>query len=164
MSKRTVSLFYYWGTTITWAGLLYWLAEQPNLRITSSDWDELLRNLAHAFFYAVQTVLIYRSLLWTVRTKVREFELRKDYDASILIEFLLLVISVLGSTLYGAFDEYHQSGIPTRDGSFADVIVDFSGAALAAAIMFKAGIIAELEHRFARRGWEILTGQKYYGE
>jgi len=164
MKKRTIILAYYWISTIAWAGLIYFLSEQPNLQVTSTDWDELLRKIAHMFFFAVQTILIYRALLWTVRTKIREFELRKDFDASILIEWLLLVIAILATILYAAFDEYHQTWVPTRSGNITDVLIDSVGILLAAFALFKAGILTEVEHRFARTGWQILTGQKYYGE
>lgn len=164
MKKRTLILVYYWVTTLAWAGFIYFLSEQPDLRITKSHWDAVLRQLSHAFVFAILTILTYRSLLWTVRTKVRELELRKDYDASIMIEGLLLIISALATVLYACFDEYHQTLVPTRVGDIVDVLTDSAGVVLASLIMLKAGIITELEHRFARKGWLIITGQKYYGE
>lgn len=164
MKKRTLILVYYWITTIAWAGLIYFLSAQPEIRVVATDLDKILRKFAHAFFFAVLMILVYRSLLWTVRTKMREFELRKDFDASILIETLLLIISVLISILYAASDEYHQSLVPTRNGSVCDVLIDTAGVLVSALLLFKFGIISEIEHRFARKGWKILTGEKYYGE
>ncbi len=95
---------------------------------------------------------------------MREFELRKDFDASILIETLLLIVSALISILYAVSDEYHQSWIPTRHGSVVDVLIDAGGILISAFFLFKIGIIAEIEHRFAKKGWKILAGEKYYGE
>jgi VanZ family protein len=164
MSKRIISLIYYWTSTIAWAGLIYFFSAQPDLKITTSDWDLILRKLAHIFMFSIQTILVYRSLLWTVRTKVRQFELRKDYDASILITGLLLTIAILSTLLYAAFDEYHQTLVPSRVGAITDVLIDSIGIFISAGILFKVGIISEIEHRFARKGWAILTGQKYYGE
>lgn len=164
MSKRTLSLIYYWSSTIVWAGIIFYLSEQPDLHIVENQWDMILRKGAHVFFFAIQMILTYRALLWTVRTKLRQFELRKDYDASIMINSLLLVIAVLATILYAAFDEYHQSLVPTRVGSFTDVLIDTVGIIISAAVLFKSGVIAELEHRFARKGWAIIMGEKYYGE
>ncbi len=164
MSKRSISLVYYWASTIAWAAIIFYLSEQPDLHIVENQWDMILRKAAHVFFFAIQTILTYRSLLWTVRTKVRQFELRKDFDASIMIEGLLLTIAVLATILYAAFDEYHQSLVPTRVGSLVDVLIDSIGILFSAGILFKSGVIAEIEHRFARKGWAIITGEKYYGE
>jgi len=164
MSKRTISLVYYWITTIGWAMIIFYLSSQPDLHIVENQWDLILRKAAHVFFFAILTILTYRSLLWTVRTKVKQFDLRKDYDATIIIKTLLLIITVLAVLLYAAFDEYHQSLVPTRVGSINDVLIDGFGILITAGLLFNVGVLAEVEHRFARKGWAILSGDKYYGE
>ena len=44
------------------------------------------------------------------------------------------VLVVCFAFLYGVSDEFHQSFVPLRDASFADVVADTLGAALVAAI------------------------------
>jgi len=165
MKIRSLYLFYYWGSALAWATVLYFLSNQPDLTVVSDQGlDAILRKFAHLISYAFLTFLIYRAWLWTFRTKLREFEIRKDFDASILIESLLLVIAILMTVLYGAFDEYHQTMVASRSGEITDVLIDSLGSVLAGIAVIRFGILNEIEHRFAKKGWKILTGQKYYGE
>ena len=47
-----------------------------------------------------------------------------------------VVLSVILSVLYAASDEWHQSFVPSRDGTVTDVIWDASGAILMAIFLW----------------------------
>jgi len=57
------------------------------------------------------------------------FRLRKPYK--------VIIITVCICLFYGISDELHQSFIPHRDQSLADVLADFIGAVCACLIWFK---------------------------
>ena len=81
--------------------------------------DDLLNNLAHMFVFGVLSFLIFRY-------------------------YGLIFISILYSTLYGIFDEFHQIFIPLRSASLEDVVFDLIGAILGVYIVLflkKYGII-----------------------
>jgi VanZ family protein len=49
----------------------------------------------------------------------------------------LLVCAVLLTSLYGLSDEWHQSFVPGRDASAADLLADFTGALVGSAVGLK---------------------------
>jgi VanZ family protein len=78
--------------------------------------------LTHGGAYALLSVLTCRAL-------AGGFALPLSWRAGML--------SVLLSTAYGVSDEWHQSFVPQRDSSAADVAKDFGGAALAALVYWR---------------------------
>ena len=108
-----------WSAVISYCGLLYYLSEQPRLRlpqmVSSSD------TLAHVATYAVL------GWLWTVA-------LRATWEGcSSLAVLLFTLIFTLG---YGLSDEWHQSFVPGRVSSAVDVVADVIGGGLGAGSFF----------------------------
>lgn len=81
--------------------------------VPAPDW------LSHGSAYLVLAALVCRALTGGFRRHVG----RRD-----------LLLAVALCTLYGLSDEYHQSFVPGRDASAGDVLKDFSGALLGAAL------------------------------
>lgn len=108
-----------WSSVIGYCGLLYYLSDQPRLRlpqgVPSSD------TLAHVAAYAVL------GWLWTVA-------LRATWEGcSSLAVVLFTLIFTLG---YGLSDEWHQSFVPGRVSSTTDVVADVIGGGLGAGSFF----------------------------
>ena len=108
-----------WSAVMSYCGLLYYLSDQPRLRppqtVPSSD------TLAHVAAYAVL------GWLWTVA-------LRETWEGcSSLAVVLFALIFTLG---YGLSDEWHQSFVPGRVSSAADVVADVIGGGLGAGSFF----------------------------
>lgn len=108
-----------WSAVVSYCGLLYYLSDQPRLHfpevVPSSD------TVAHVAAYAVL------GWLWTVA-------LRETWEgcSSLAVVFFALIFT-LG---YGLSDEWHQSFVPGRVSSAADVVTDVIGGGLGAGSFF----------------------------
>ena len=71
----------------------------------------VVRKCSHMVEYAILAFLWFRSC-WQVREKFSQ----------------AVITSVMLSVLYAASDEWHQSFVPTRDGTITDVVWDATGA------------------------------------
>ena len=81
-----------------------------------------VRKAAHVAEYAILALLLYRAVR---RTRERPPAIWCRHCAG-----WAFAIAVL----YAASDEWHQSFVPSRDGSIHDVIIDGAGAALGLAL------------------------------
>ncbi|MDD5590094.1 MAG: VanZ family protein [Candidatus Portnoybacteria bacterium] len=105
------NFFYNWLPVFIWAGLIFYLSDQPGLNSgMSAFWDVFLRKLAHAFVFAVLNFLIFLAL------RGQEFNYRKT-----IVWALALAI------LYAVSDEIHQGFVPEREGKIQDVGIDSLG-------------------------------------
>jgi len=108
--------------------LLHWLF--PN--ISPSTQDALLfsiRKLAHFTEYAILVLLVWRALRHTRRTA--------PPPPGWTWRHPLLAFVLVG--LYAISDELHQTFVPTRQGSYCDVLIDASGAAVALVLLWAIG-------------------------
>lgn len=105
-----------WILVFIWAGFIFFLSHQPFLKSDLPDqWDFALRKIAHLTEYAILAWLLIRAL--------KEHQLSKQ-------QVLILAISL--SVLYAISDEYHQTFILGREGTFRDVLIDSFGIFLGA--------------------------------
>ena len=98
---------------------LRWLDPQISWAAVNSI-QIVIRKLGHLTEYAILATLIWRAL--------RSAE---SWKRSTLI---LFTVSLVGSAVFAATDEFHQSFIPSRTSSVNDVFIDICGAAIALAI------------------------------
>ena len=99
------------------APLVHWLLPQ----LSPEGVDQavfLVRKLAHLTEYAILAMLLWRAL----RGPQNSDPLPPDWKQPGLV--ILLV------ALYAASDEFHQSFVPTRQGSLIDVFIDITGGIL----------------------------------
>jgi VanZ family protein len=82
----------------------------------------VVRKGAHVAEYAIFSILLYRALR---RSRREEVEITRDGWCRACAFGAVLI-----ATLYAASDEWHQSLVPSRDGTVHDVIIDSAGAAL----------------------------------
>jgi VanZ family protein len=85
-----------------------------------------IRKLAHLTEYATLAMLLWRALRSGTRGQMKMS--------------ILFLIAALGCAIFAASDEFHQSFVPSRTSSPADVMIDVCGAlvGLAICLMFTA--------------------------
>ena len=97
--------------SVLYAGLIYVLSDMPR-----SGWDRTsgswIFNLGHLFLYAGFAYFVFRGC--------REFSPQRDCR--------VLTGGIVAA--YALFDEWHQSWVPGRTASVADLGLDVLGAAL----------------------------------
>lgn len=109
MFKRSVRD---WLPVILWCSLIFYLSSVPNLKTELGTWDTILRKIAHMVEYAVLFLLVRRA--------IGNSFTRLPAARTVLLAFVFSVV-------YAASDEFHQSFVPTRGPSVADVGIDVLG-------------------------------------
>lgn len=106
MRKKTTDALRRWFPLLAWMALIFYFSHQPKGSLPSYGvWDMLVKKGAHMVAYAVLALLARRA-------------------------GLRLVPAALLAALYAASDEFHQTFIPGRNGSVADIVIDLVGVAL----------------------------------
>jgi VanZ family protein len=98
-----------WAPLLIWMSAIFLFSAQPSSNLPSAGtWDLVLKKSAHFVAYAILGILIYRVV--------------GDWKRPFLTAFLFSVV-------YAISDEYHQTFVPSRNGSVIDVLIDALGAA-----------------------------------
>ena len=97
---------------VAWAAFIWHLSSIPHLRILQSWWDFPVRKLAHMVVFGILARLTARAL-----TKNTFWSWKKIFAGSLVFV-----------SLYACSDEYHQTFVAGRHGSFVDVLIDTTGA------------------------------------
>jgi len=79
-----------------------------------------IRKLGHLTEYAILAMLLWRALRGGIRWQMKMS--------------ILFLVAALGSAIFAASDELHQSFVPSRTGSPNDVMIDICGALAGLAI------------------------------
>jgi len=92
---------------LIWMGLIFYGSSRPKVSLSENYW------LSFLFFKSLH-VIEYGILftLWRFALYGKPYSIK---------------YSVTISLLYGAFDEIHQTFVPTREGRLRDVIIDLVG-------------------------------------
>ena len=105
-------LLQHWLPPLIWMGIIFLFSAQPTLPHAPGPWfDLILKKMGHAFAYGILAGLYF----WTLRGRIESLD-------------ILRVVSVGLALAYALSDEYHQTFVPGRNGSWADVAVDGLGA------------------------------------
>jgi VanZ like family len=100
-----------WVAVVIWAGVIFILSATPSLASPFAPFHGfVLRKLAHLGMYAVLMGLLFRALQGQLETKRRA-----------------LLVATLLAILYALSDEWRQSFVTGRHGSFRDVGIDTLG-------------------------------------
>ena len=110
-----------WLPAGLWMGLIFYLSAQPDLPLPSETPD-LVSYLAHVGEYAVLAGL----LLWAAGPRPR----RRAFALAALL-----------ALAYALSDEWHQSFVPGRSCSLADLAADAAGAACALALLARTRLL-----------------------
>ncbi|MBC7264651.1 MAG: VanZ family protein [Chloroflexi bacterium] len=104
-------LLIYWLPLALWMAWIFFLSSRPQLPSIPQDWlDTLLKKLGHTSEYAILAVLWWRAL---GSTRLPGHRMSMAWGLSVL---------------YALSDEYHQTFVPGRNGTFVDLLIDASGA------------------------------------
>jgi VanZ family protein len=108
----------------------------------------MIRKTGHFMAYGTFSLICFRAL-WIVLLKASS-QLRRKLQAhggAILITFLV-----------ASADEFHQTFLPNRDGTFSDVLLDTCGAVALGLVLFLAVLAVERQRQAS------LNGQPVYVE
>lgn len=111
-----------WLPPLAWMGLIFFLSAQPSLPSAPGRWDVLLKKTTHAVAYAILTWLYMRAL-------------RGRWDDTVV-----RVVGIVLAVAYAISDEYHQTFVPGRSGSWVDVAIDGVGILVATAVDWQYGV------------------------
>jgi VanZ family protein len=110
-------IVWYWGPVAAYAAFIFYLSSQSFFPDTLPT---VIQNLGdkvhHMIAYGVFGLLWYRAFRCSTGR----------WAASRAVS-----LAVLGATLYGITDEWHQSFVPQRESDVWDVVADTAGAAVA---------------------------------
>ena len=109
-----------WLLPLAWMAVIFAFSAQPNLNSGLGWIDHVGRKFVHAGDYALLCFLWWRAL----RTKL-------DRVAALAPAWGI-------SVLYAISDEYHQTFVAGRHGSWVDVAIDSMGAALVVLLVLRA--------------------------
>jgi VanZ like family. len=116
-TAKVLPLLSGWLPAISWAGLIFLLSAQADLRFLPDDAaDFVLRKLGHAGVFGILALLLWRALAWTTAW-------RRPWAWALVL-----------TIVYAASDELHQGLVAGRHPSPLDVGIDATGA-LAAIIV-----------------------------
>ncbi|UCC62920.1 MAG: VanZ family protein [Anaerolineae bacterium] len=114
-------LLYYWLPLVTWMGAIFWFSAQPQPLGYLASWLESLAGIVgHLVGYAGLVLFWWRALAAHSASARRMRGLA----------FLLTV-------LYAVSDEYHQSFVPGRTATLADLFIDAAGAVLGLWLVYR---------------------------
>jgi VanZ family protein len=100
-----------WSPPLAWMGLIFFLSARPDLPRAPEPWfDLLLKKIGHACVFGVLAWFYLRGLRGYVQAGG-----------------ILRVVSAVLAVAYALSDEYHQTFVPGRHGTWSDVGVDTVG-------------------------------------
>ncbi|MBU0495659.1 MAG: VanZ family protein [Chloroflexi bacterium] len=105
-----------WGLVLAWMVGIFALSAQPTLIHPAEPIaDVILKKLGHMTEYGVLALLVW----WALQ------------PAAPSVRWPALAWPFVIAVLYAASDEWHQTGVPGRNGNALDWTVDLAGAGLA---------------------------------
>ncbi len=159
MLKKFGHIIYAWGTTLLFAGVIYWVATIPNFDVTTDATNEVVKVVFKMLLYALLFILFYRSIIATLKNTVKRLsgwrskgEALEDAEFVLIIETMTVIVTILATTLFAIFEEYIQNFVPGRHPEVRDVLVSVMAILLTALVVYTMPVIGELEvaikHKF----------------
>ncbi len=107
-------IIYYWLPPILWMGCIFLFSSKTKISV-SPDY------LINFIFFKSLHVIEYAFLYFLF---VRAFFMNHSKKTSSTTIFLF---SIILSTIYATTDEFHQTFVNSRQGTFRDIFIDFTG-------------------------------------
>lgn len=152
MNSKAVYIIWAWLTTIAFGGLIYWLAVIPNFNVTTDATNEMLKVLFRMMLYALLFILLYRSIIATLKTTVSRLaawrskgEMAEDQEFVLIIETLVVIVTILATILFSIFEEGVQAFVPGRTQDIRDILVSVMAVLLTSLVVYSMPVIGELE-------------------
>ncbi len=129
--KKLAFILYTWGSTALFAFLVYWLATVPNLQAGGDAvTDEVVKIIFRMTMYAILFILIYRSIILTLKTNVDRLakwrskrEEMEDNEFVLVIETLVVVVAIFVCTSFAFIEQNVQFYTEGRNGNTANYYV-----------------------------------------
>ena len=113
MAKKLRFFLFYWLPPISLMTIIFFLSSRQSISVGKSyEVNFVTFKSMHILEYALMFFLLFRAYYRTFTKK----------NKSIL--FFLAIITTL---IYAAFDEFHQTFVPTRSGALRDIGIDSIG-------------------------------------
>jgi hypothetical protein len=132
--KKAAFIIYTWGSTVLFGLLIYWLATLPNFQAGDQVSDELIKVIFRMILYSIFFILIYRSIILTLKTTVDRLasyrskgEKSEDAEFVLIIETLVVIITIVSCILFGFFEEHTQFYVNGRNGNETYLISQNNG-------------------------------------
>ncbi|MFC1566770.1 VanZ family protein [bacterium] len=109
-----------WMPFLLWCFFIFYLSNIPNLSTGLSNWDLILRKLAHITEFGILYIL-------TLRVIIHQ---KLFYQLKISKKNLAILFCIL----YAISDEFHQGFVSMRIASCVDVLIDAAGIFIAVII------------------------------
>jgi hypothetical protein len=155
--KSLAFILWSWGTTVVFAGIIYWMATLPFVSSTSAG-DEVIKTAFRMLMYAVFFLLLYRSFIATLRNTVSRLsawrskgEAVEDAEFVLIIETLIVIVCVLSTTLFSIFEEMVQVNQAGRTADLKDILVSIMAVLLTALVVYTMPAVGELEVAIAQK-------------
>lgn len=155
--KSLAFIAWSWGSTIIFAILLYWTSTLPNVTSASAG-DEVIKAAFRMLLYAVFFLLVYRSIIATLRSTVTRLsawrsknEAAEDAEFVLIIETLVVITTTLLSIIFAVFVEYAQQFAAGRVADIKDVLVSIMAILLTALVVYTMPAVGELEVAIAEK-------------
>lgn len=149
--KDFLLILYGWVTTILYIGLILWLASIPYL-VGTGEGTESTKILFRILVYAGLFVLIYRSLIFTLKNTVDRLskwkskrEKEEDQEFSLIVETLIVLLAGVSSFNIALLDEFLQIGVAGREASLVDILVSLMSIVTTSIVIYSYPVIGELE-------------------
>jgi VanZ family protein len=106
----------YWLPALFWMGVIFVVSSRPSLPSHPDNTvDLIIKKMGHVTEYGVLAFL-----LWRATSKEREWPALPSFGGAFVL-----------SLFYAISDEFHQTFVPGRNGTFTDVGFDVLGVLLA---------------------------------
>lgn len=137
--RKLAFMLYTWGSTVIFGFLVYWLATVPNLK-AGEDMitDEVIKIIFRMTMYAILFILIYRSVILTLKTNVERLakwrskrEEMEDNEFVLIIETLVVVMVVFVCTGFAFIEQNVQFYTEGRNATESYYVVEEEGKSVA---------------------------------
>jgi hypothetical protein len=170
--KKVAFLIYAWGSTLLFALGIIWLSTIPNFETGPATTDEVIKVVFRMTLYSIFFILIYRSIIVTLKTTVQRLakwrsrrEEIEDSEFVLIIETLVVILVVFITTTFAFVEEniqfytegrnkadtvlvndniaYVQQSVISE--SNKDILVSVMSVLLTAIVVYSIPVIGELE-------------------
>lgn len=178
MYNKIGHLIWVWLTTAVFAGFIFYISREPNFSIYGDATDEALKVLFRMIMYGILFILLYRSMIASLRNTVRRLsgwhtrrEAVEDAQFALIIETLLVVLCILACIIFAVFEELSQNYVTGRNiypgDAERDILVSTMAVLLSALIVYSIPALGELEvalkHRINEE-WKSLGARRKKSE
>jgi len=129
--RKVAFLLYAWGSTLLFAVLILWLASIPNFQAGDLVSDEVIKVVFRMTLYAIFFILIYRSIIITLKSTVERLskwrskrEEIEDSEFVLIIETLVVILVIFATSTFAFFEEHVQFYVEGRNNADSTLVVN----------------------------------------